>query len=256
MSIRLHFRPKTPALSASSEGEDGEVDPFLPGGENATLTLEVETLSDDIFSTAPESLTTTELNLSEIMSNTSSQLEFPSSFTDNETVDVLERLGEDKRPEEVSRKLDYPVGSSKFTLHPSSVFRFNTNRDSSSSCSHQLAASLHHHHHHRRRHRHHHASAAVTSNFLTSPHTSSNNNISGFSNGGLVLNHEPSTSVSGGFNMAMPSTSASENVFVRATGFGGGLENLTNGPISTESKYNTFVFFHIKYYYYYYYYYY
>jgi hypothetical protein len=56
-----------------------------------------------------------------------------------------------------------------------------------------------------------------------------------------VLNHEPSTSVSGGFSMAIPSTSASENVLVRAsgaasTGFGGGMQNLTNGPISTECK--------------------
>lgn len=82
-----------------------------------------------------------------------------------------------------------------------------------------------------------------TSNFLTSPSsaTNSNANIGGFSNGGLVLNHEPSTSVSGGFSMAMASTSASENVLVRAsgaasTGFGGGMQNLTNGPISTECK--------------------
>lgn len=56
-----------------------------------------------------------------------------------------------------------------------------------------------------------------------------------------MLNHEPSTSVSGGVSMALPSTSASENVLVRAsgaasTGFGGGMQNLTNGPISTECK--------------------
>ncbi|PNF43005.1 Enhancer of polycomb-like protein 1 [Cryptotermes secundus] len=308
----LHFRPKTPPPSAGSEGEDAEVDVFnssreepllcgLPGVDGSTLTLEVETLSDDIFSNScamssldntSSNVTTTELNLSELMSNSSSHLfELPSSVTADENLDILERLGlgsgslssptdETKSgipAEDLSRKLDSSsppssswdpiVGCSKFILQPSSSLRFSTTHDplslspiSTSSVTthtpsttpnqhhpstlHHHPHHHHHHHHHRRRHRHHHMSTITsTSNFLTSPSsaTNSNANIGGFSNGGLVLNHEPSTSVSGGFSMAMASTSASENVLVRAsgaasTGFGGGMQNLTNGPISTECK--------------------
>ncbi|PSN50502.1 hypothetical protein C0J52_10716 [Blattella germanica] len=295
---RLHFRPKTPPLSASSEGEDGDVDIFnssreepllfgLPGVDNPTLSLEVETLSD-VFNSPSSTLdgsainvTTTELNLSELLSNSSTQLfEFPSSLTSDENVEVLERLGigsenqnsqtEDTQPAahpvDSSRKAnsslslnngDSVIGCSKFNLQPSSILRFSTSCDSllqspttstttntpSSTPVHHPSSLHHSHHHHRRRHRHNVSTVSLTSNFLTSPLASTNCNVSGFSNGGLVLNHDPSTSVSGGFSMALPSTSASENVFIRApgaatTGFGGAnngrMQNLTNGPISTE----------------------
>ncbi|XP_021926420.1 enhancer of polycomb homolog 1 isoform X2 [Zootermopsis nevadensis] len=306
----LHFRPKTPPLSTGSEGEDADVDIFnssreepllcgLPGVDGSTLTVEVETLSDNVFNNSStmssldntsSNVTTTELNLSELMSNSPSQLfEFPPSVTDDESLDILERLGiasgslsspdETKSgitTEDSSRKLDSSsppvsswdpvIGCSKFILQPSSSLRFSTAHDPfslspisasavtnhtpptstpnqyhPSALHHHSHHHFHHHHHHRRRHRHHLSTVTSTSNFLTSPLSTrnSNSNISGFSNGGLVLNHEPSTSVSGGFSMAMPSTSASENVLIRAsgaasTGFGGGMQNLTNGPISTE----------------------
>lgn len=310
---RLHFRPKTPPPAASSEGEDADVDIFnssqeeplqcgLPSVDGSTLTLEVETISDDIFinSSTMSSLdntnsnvTTTELNLSELMSNSYSQLcELPSYVTDDENLNILERLGlgsgslssptDDTKSgiltEDLPRRVDSSssppvsgwdtiVGCSKFILYPSSSLRSSSSHDplslstisTSGVTNHAPPSSTpnlhhtstlhhhshhHHHHHHRRRHKHHHLSTTTsTSNFLTSPFSSTNNNanISGFNNGGLVLNHEPSTSVSGGFSMAIPSTSASENVLVRAsgaasTGFGGGVQNLTNGPISTECK--------------------
>ncbi|KAJ4439799.1 hypothetical protein ANN_07927 [Periplaneta americana] len=280
----LHFRPKTPPPSAGCEGEDGDVDIFnssreepliygLPGVDGSTLTLEVETLSDDIFNNSnsatpvSDNVTTTELNLADLMLNSSSQLfEFP-SVTDDENLNIIERLGLDSPADEAKSgtlaedslfnpisNWDPAIGCSKFSLQSSFSQRFDalsfspTPTNHTPPASHHPATPHHHsHHHHRRRHRHHHLSTSTsTSNFLTSPvsSTNSNVNVSGFSNGGLVLNHEPSTSGSGGFSVAMPSTSASENVLVRAsgaasTGFGGGVQNLTNGPVSTECKCNT-----------------